>query len=126
VNGNAAASAAGPGGQGRDPALQGPEGAQAGDQQQRAGHRADRRDLFGEVVFAGGVDGQVQAEAERCSPVCRAMTPCSGPLRPGPVIDGTGRCQLIATATLAELAAPDVVVIGGSLSDEDPDEQVVN
>jgi hypothetical protein len=70
----------GPGGQGRDPALQGPEGAQAGDQQQRAGYRADRRDLFGEVVFAGGVDGQVQAEAERCSPVYRAMTPCSGPV----------------------------------------------
>jgi len=49
-----------------------------------------------------------------------------GAAEAGPVIDGTGRCQLIATATLAELAAPDVVVIGGSLSDEDPDEQVVN
>ena len=62
VNGNAAASAAVsivrvsfrasvPAGQGGDPALQGPEGGRGGDQQQRAGHRADRRDLLGEVVF---------------------------------------------------------------------------
>jgi putative intracellular protease/amidase len=43
----------------------------------------------------------------------------------GPVIDDTGRCQLIATATLAELTAPDVVIIGGSLSDEDPGQRVV-
>ncbi len=43
----------------------------------------------------------------------------------GPVIDGTGRCPLTTTATLAELTAPDAVVIGGSLSEEDPDEHVV-
>jgi len=41
-----------------------------------------------------------------------------------PVIDHTGRCPLIAATTLAELTAPDVVVIGGSLSEEDPDEHV--
>jgi predicted NBD/HSP70 family sugar kinase len=44
---------------------------------------------------------------------------------PVPVIDGTGRRLLIAAATLAELTAPAVVVIGGSLSEEDPDEQVM-
>jgi hypothetical protein len=99
--------------------LQGPEGAQAGDQQQRAGHLADRRDLFGEVVFAGGVDGQVQAEAERCSPLYRAMMPCSGPLRPGRSSTAQAAARLIAAATLAELAAPDVVVIGGSLYPDD-------
>ena len=55
----------GAGGEGGDPALQGAEGGRGGDQQQRAGHRADRRDLPGEVVFAGGVDGEVQAEAEQ-------------------------------------------------------------
>ncbi len=44
----------------------------------------------------------------------------------GPVIDGTGRCPLTTTATLAELTAPDAVVIGGSLSEEDPDEQWCN
>jgi len=43
----------------------------------------------------------------------------------GPVTDGTGRCPLTASAALAELTAPDVVVIGGSLSEEDPDEHVV-
>jgi hypothetical protein len=42
-----------------------------------------------------------------------------------PVVDGTGRCPLIASATLAELTAPDVVVIGGSLCEEDPGEHVV-
>jgi hypothetical protein len=41
-----------------------------------------------------------------------------------PVIDGTGRCPLIAAGTLAELTAPDVVVIGGTLSEEDPGDQV--
>jgi transcriptional regulator GlxA family with amidase domain len=44
---------------------------------------------------------------------------------PVPVIDGTGRRPLIAAATLAELTAPDVVVIGGSLSEEDLDEHVM-
>ncbi len=43
----------------------------------------------------------------------------------GPVTNDTGRCQLTATATLAELTAPDVVIIGGSVSDEDPDQRVV-
>jgi transcriptional regulator GlxA family with amidase domain len=42
-----------------------------------------------------------------------------------PVIDGTGRCPLIAAATLAELTAPDVVAIGGSLFEEDPGDQVM-
>ena len=44
---------------------------------------------------------------------------------PGPVTDDTGRCQLIASTTFADLTAPDVVIIGGSLFDEDPDERVV-
>src|SRR5205809_2891742 len=39
---------------------------------------------------------------------------------------GLPRCPLIAAATLAELTAPDVVVIGGSLSEEDPDDQVMH
>jgi len=43
----------------------------------------------------------------------------------GPVTNDTGRCQLTATATLAELTAPDVVIIGGSVSDDDPDQRVV-
>ena len=44
----------------------------------------------------------------------------------GPVTDDTGRCTLIASASFAELTAPEVVVIGGSLFDEDPDEDVVH
>src|SRR5262249_59508086 len=44
----------------------------------------------------------------------------------GPVPDGTARCTLIASASFAELTAPDVVVIGGSLFDRDPDEDVVH
>jgi hypothetical protein len=42
----------------------------------------------------------------------------------GPVTDDTGRRQLSA-ASLEERPAPDVVVIGGSLLDEDRDERVV-
>jgi transcriptional regulator GlxA family with amidase domain len=38
----------------------------------------------------------------------------------GPVIDDTGRCPLTATATFAEVAAPDVVIVGGSLLDDHP------
>ena len=42
------------------------------------------------------------------------------PPQPTPVTDDTGRCQRSAAASLEELPAPDVVVIGGSLLDEDP------
>lgn len=44
---------------------------------------------------------------------------------PGPVTDDTGRCQLIASASLEEVPAPDVVVIGGTLFNQEPDGQVV-
>ena len=37
----------------------------------------------------------------------------------------TGRCQLIASARLDQLTAPDVVIIGGSLSTKEPDQPVV-
>jgi transcriptional regulator GlxA family with amidase domain len=43
----------------------------------------------------------------------------------GPVTDDTGRCQLIASASLDELTAPDVVIIGGSLTTSEPDQAVV-
>jgi len=43
----------------------------------------------------------------------------------GPVTDDTGRCQLIASASFDELTAPDVVVIGGSLFNREPDRPVV-
>jgi transcriptional regulator GlxA family with amidase domain len=43
----------------------------------------------------------------------------------GPVTDDTGRCQLIASASFAELPAPDVVVIGGTLFNKEPDPPVV-
>jgi transcriptional regulator GlxA family with amidase domain len=45
--------------------------------------------------------------------------------QPGPVTDDTGRCQLIASASLDQLTAPDVVIIGGSLSTKEPDQPVV-
>jgi putative intracellular protease/amidase len=45
--------------------------------------------------------------------------------QPGPVTDDTGRCPLTATASLDQLTAPDVVVIGGSLSTKEPDQPVV-
>ena len=44
---------------------------------------------------------------------------------PGPVTDDTGRCQLIAAASLDQMTAPDVVVIGGTLSTKEPDQEVV-
>jgi transcriptional regulator GlxA family with amidase domain len=44
---------------------------------------------------------------------------------PGPVTDDTGRCQLVAAASLEEMTAPDVVVIGGTLSTREPDQAVV-
>ena len=44
---------------------------------------------------------------------------------PGPVTDDTGRCQLIASASLEQMAAPDVVVIGGTLFNKEPDHEVV-
>ena len=44
---------------------------------------------------------------------------------PGPVSDDTGRCQLVASASLEEMTAPDVVVIGGTLFNEEPDPRVV-
>ena len=43
----------------------------------------------------------------------------------GPVPDDTGRCQLIASTSLDKLTSPDVVVIGGSLFNEEPDQPVV-
>jgi len=43
----------------------------------------------------------------------------------GPVTDDTGRCQLIASTSLDQLTAPDVVIIGGSLSTKEPDQPVV-
>ncbi|HEY1347293.1 MAG TPA: DJ-1/PfpI family protein [Streptosporangiaceae bacterium] len=43
----------------------------------------------------------------------------------GPVTDDTGRCQLIASTSLNQLTAPDVVIIGGSLSTKEPDQPVV-
>ena len=44
---------------------------------------------------------------------------------PGPVTDDTGRCQLVAAASLDQMTAPDVVVIGGTLSTREPDQAVV-
>ena len=44
---------------------------------------------------------------------------------PGPVTDDTGRCQLIASTSLDQMTAPDVVVIGGTLSTKEPDQAVV-
>jgi transcriptional regulator GlxA family with amidase domain len=44
---------------------------------------------------------------------------------PGPVADDTGRCQLIAAAGFSELTTPDVVVIGGTLFNKEPDQPVV-
>ena len=42
----------------------------------------------------------------------------------GPVIDHTGRCALVATATFAEVTAPDIVVVPGELF-ADWDDRVV-
>jgi len=44
---------------------------------------------------------------------------------PGPVTDDTGHCQLIASASFDQLTAPDVVVIGGTLFNKEPDQPVV-
>jgi len=44
---------------------------------------------------------------------------------PGPVTDDTGRCQLVASTSLDQVTAPDVVVIGGTLSTKEPDQAVV-
>jgi transcriptional regulator GlxA family with amidase domain len=43
----------------------------------------------------------------------------------GPVIDDTGRCPLVASTTFADLIAPDVVLVGGTLFDVQPDARVV-
>jgi transcriptional regulator GlxA family with amidase domain len=43
----------------------------------------------------------------------------------GPVTDDTGRCQIVASTTLADFTDPDIVVIGGSLFDNEPDQRVV-
>jgi len=45
--------------------------------------------------------------------------------QPGPVTDDTGHCQLIASASFDQLTAPDVVVIGGTLFNKEPDQPVV-
>lgn len=42
----------------------------------------------------------------------------------GPVVDHTGRCPLVATATFADMTAPDVVVVPGELF-ADWDDRVV-
>ena len=44
---------------------------------------------------------------------------------PGPVTDDYGRCQLIAAASFDQVTSPDVVVIGGTLFNEEPDQRVV-
>jgi len=44
---------------------------------------------------------------------------------PGPVTDDSGRCQLIAAASFDQVTSPDVVVIGGTLFNEEPDQRVV-
>jgi transcriptional regulator GlxA family with amidase domain len=43
---------------------------------------------------------------------------------PGPVVDHTGRCPLVATATFSEVTAPDIVVVPGELF-ADRDDRVV-
>ena len=43
----------------------------------------------------------------------------------GPISDDTGRCQLIASASFDQVTLPDVVVIGGTLFNEEPDRRVV-
>jgi transcriptional regulator GlxA family with amidase domain len=43
----------------------------------------------------------------------------------GPVTDDTGRCQIIASTSLDQLTAPDIVIISGSLTTKEPDEPVV-
>jgi transcriptional regulator GlxA family with amidase domain len=43
----------------------------------------------------------------------------------GPVTDDTGRCQLVASTSFDELPAPDAVVIGGTLFNQEPDQPVV-
>jgi transcriptional regulator GlxA family with amidase domain len=43
----------------------------------------------------------------------------------GPVMDHTSYCPLEATRTFAEVPSPDVVVIGGSLEDTEPNNDVV-
>jgi transcriptional regulator GlxA family with amidase domain len=43
----------------------------------------------------------------------------------GPVPDDTGRCALTAGASFAEVDSPDIVVVGGSVVDADPDERLV-
>ena len=49
------------------------------------------------------------------------------PQRPAsPVTGDTGCCQMSTAASLNELPAPDIVAMGGSLLDEDPDERLVD
>lgn len=43
----------------------------------------------------------------------------------GPVTDDTGRCQLVASATFGELTSPDIVIVGGTLFNKEPDQPVV-
>jgi len=44
----------------------------------------------------------------------------------GSVVDHTGRCPLIATASFAEVTSPDVVVVPGSIRDEPPQPELVD
>jgi transcriptional regulator GlxA family with amidase domain len=43
----------------------------------------------------------------------------------GPVTDDTGKCQLVATASFGQLTSPDIVVVGGTLFNKEPDQPVV-
>jgi transcriptional regulator GlxA family with amidase domain len=43
----------------------------------------------------------------------------------GPVTDDTGKCQLVASATFGELTTPDIVIVGGTLFNKEPDQPVV-
>jgi transcriptional regulator GlxA family with amidase domain len=45
--------------------------------------------------------------------------------RVGPVPDHTGLASLAATATFDEVTSPDIVLVGGTLFDADPDDDVV-
>ncbi len=44
----------------------------------------------------------------------------------GPIADDTGRCPLTATTTFAEMAAPDVVIVGGSSIEHQPQANAVD
>ena len=55
---------------------------------------------------------QALAEVPGVEPVFVAATA-------GPVVDHTGRCSVVATATFGEVPSPDVVVVPGGMADRD-------